>query len=315
MRFFSNKIRYSAAIFMTVLCFDFVPCIAQIFEPEGLNLPGQWNGFTNPPDSGSVFGSFTQTLGGVQLINSGTRRWQTHIQVADNGADALPGSTSFLFTSGPSSNAYVNKWAGVNVISDSLQNYQFNSGADNSINLLNNKVYTMNWEDRGYMTNRAIFMETSEIPVQIENLISNPSSNSVNPNTPVQIQIQLSNSPSPEEKFYLRYSTNFFATDTILPIAINQTQGLVTIPGFNEGVSVSYYVFSSTKTNPITNIDLLTLEFLNNNGLNFIYNVINQLNALSLGDDLIHCPGAIQDTLTAGDYFDTYLWSTGATSS
>jgi hypothetical protein len=158
-------------------------------------------------------------------------------------------------------------------------------------------------------------METSEMPVQIENLISTPSSNSVNPNTPVQIQIQLSNSPSPEEKFYLRYSTNFFATDTILPIAINQTQGLVTIPGFNEGVSVSYYVFSSTKTDPITNIDLQTLEFFNNNGLNFIYNVINQLNTLNLGDDLIYCPGTIRDTLDAGNQFETYLWSTGETTS
>lgn len=288
---------------------------SQIYEPEGLNLPGQWNEFTNPPDSGSVFGSFTQTLGGVKLINTGTRRWQAHLQVANTGANAQPGLTDFLFTSGPSSNAFANKWAGVNVISDSLQNYQFNAGADNRINLQNNKVYTMNWEDRGYMTNRAIFMETSEMPVQIENLISNPSSNSVNPNTPVQIQIQLSNSPSPEEKFYLRYTTNFFVTDTILPIAINQTQGLVTIPGFNEGVSVSYYVFSSTKTNPIANIDLLTLEFLNNNGLNFIYNVINQLNTLNLGDDLIYCPGTIQDTLYAGNQFETYLWSTGETTS
>lgn len=315
MLFFSNKTGFSTAILMLVLCFDFFPSIAQIYEPEGLNLPGQWNGFTNPPDSGSVFGSFTQSLGDVQVNNLGTRRWQTHIRVANSGADALPGSTSFLFTSGPITSAFSNKWAGVNVISDSLQNYVFNSGADNIINLLNNKVYTMNWEDRGYVASRAIFMETSAMPVKIENLIANPSSNFINPNTPVNVQIQLSATPSTEEYFYLRYSTNFFVTDTILPIIINQNQGLVSVPGFAEGQTISYYVFSSTKINPFQDIDLHTLEYINNNGLNFTYNVINVLNTLNLGDDILNCPGAIQDTLNAGDYFDTYIWSNGDTSS
>ena len=49
-----------------------------IFEPEGLNIPGTWNNFANPPESGSPFGSeFQVNQGGVKLITTGTRRWQS----------------------------------------------------------------------------------------------------------------------------------------------------------------------------------------------------------------------------------------------
>ncbi|MFN5371824.1 MAG: hypothetical protein ACK5B6_10205, partial [Bacteroidia bacterium] len=52
--------------------------VAQIFEPEGLNMPGTWNNFVNPPASGSVLGSeFQVNQGKLKLITTGTRRWQT----------------------------------------------------------------------------------------------------------------------------------------------------------------------------------------------------------------------------------------------
>ena len=40
---------------------------AQIYEPEGLNIPGSWNEWTNPPSNLSFAGS-SQTSGGQVVI-------------------------------------------------------------------------------------------------------------------------------------------------------------------------------------------------------------------------------------------------------
>ena len=72
---------------------------AQIFEPQGLNMPGTWNNFANPPLTGSVFGSSTQVNGSIQPISTGAKRWQTRIGIAPTGADVGAGTYTFLFTS------------------------------------------------------------------------------------------------------------------------------------------------------------------------------------------------------------------------
>ena len=287
---------------------------AQIYEPEGLNLPGQWNGFTNPPASGSVFGSSTQAAGTVQPIVVGTRRWQTHIRIAASNADTSAGTYSFLFTSGAAATPYSNKWAGVNVQLNTLQNYQYNTGADNSITVTNNHVYTCNWEDRGYQANRAIFMETTNYPVSIVSQSSSVNNGVVLPQTPVNVNVTLSAVPSPEEKFYLRYSSDFFNSSSIIPLNVNLTNGTATIPGFNSGVSITYYIFSTTIANPTADYDLYTLEYLNDNGLNFLYAVTDPLGAFNLGGDQEICQGSAVSIGTDAAY-DSFLWSTGAQTS
>ncbi len=288
---------------------------AQIYELEGLNLPGQWNSFVNPPTTGSVYGSSTQALGTVHPINTGTRRWQTRIHIANSNADTSAGTYSFLFTSGPNATPFANKWAGVNVIIDSLQSYQYNTGADNSITVQNNKVYTMNWQDIGYQANRAIFMETSNEPVSLLSQSINIIGTTVGPQTPVTATLLLSAIPSPEEKFYLRYSTDYYATSHIIPVSVVGTTGTATIPGFAAGLAVSYYYFSTTIDNPTSNYDLLTLDFLNDDGYNFLYGVVDPFLSFGLGDDILSCPGNIQDTLQTAGTFDSYLWSDSSTAS
>ncbi|HMM12941.1 MAG TPA: hypothetical protein PKE03_12670, partial [Bacteroidales bacterium] len=116
---------------------------AQIWEPEGLNLPGQWNNWQNPPVNNLALASSTQVQGGrVVKINQGTVRWQTIFSVAATGADLVGGTHNWLFTSGPVTNPWGNKWAGVNVQMNTLQDYTFNTGADNSVTLTNGKWYT-----------------------------------------------------------------------------------------------------------------------------------------------------------------------------
>jgi hypothetical protein len=299
--------------FLTILMCSFSVVQAQIFEPEGLNLPGTWNGFTNPPVSGSVFGSSTQVAGGqVNLITTGTRRWQASIACFEGG-DVAADTFDFLFTSGATATPFANKWAGVNVVIDQLQNYTFNSGADNRVILSDNKFYTINWRDAGYQNSSAIFMETSAEPVVIDSVSSDLSFNAVTPGVPIEISAYLSGEPSPEEIFYLRYSVDGFANSVIVPMDVSGSEAFGLIPGFNAGAQVFFYVFSSTVPNLNADFDMHTLRFLNDEGLNFTYTVVDPFNIVDLGADINACPADGPWTIDAGAGFTSYNWSTGAT--
>jgi hypothetical protein len=163
---------------------------AQIWEPEGLNLPGLWNNWTNPPVNCLALASYTQVPGGkVTKITSGTTRWQTIIKVAATGGDVIGGSYPFLFTSGPSATPWQNTWKDVTVVMNTLQNYTYNGLADNQITVVNGKWYTANWQDNGYAPTKAIFMETSGDPVSITGVTQSPLPGQVMPGQAVTVTI------------------------------------------------------------------------------------------------------------------------------
>lgn len=244
---------------------------AQIWEPEGLNLPGQWNNWQNPPLNNLALASSTQIQGGrVVKINQGIVRWQTIFSVAASGADIVGGTHNWLFTSGPANNPWGNKWAGVTVQMNTLQNYSFNSGADNSVTLSNGKWYTMNWEDKGYMNSRAIFMETSAQPVMLQ-AVSVPSG--ITAGQSATVSIMLSAAPSAGELIYLRYTNNAWATSSLVAVQLSGSMGTAVIPGQAEGATVRYYAFSTTVSNPTTDYDLYSIRVNNNNGSFYSYTV------------------------------------------
>ena len=296
-------------LFTTILLAGQSVLQAQIFESEGLNMPGQWNGFTNPPEANSVFGSATQVNGGLTLITTGQRRWQTSIHIAESNADTSAGTYSWLFTSGPTNNPYANKWAGVNVVMNTIQSYSFNTGADNVISLENDRYYTFNWEDIGYFSTRAIVMPTTSAPVNFVSLNYLP----LNPTSSegCQVQVDLDAIPSNDQFIYVRYSLDNFATSSILLMTVNGTTASAEIPALSNGTDVSFYVFSTSIENPTADFDLQTLRFINDDGLNFSYSVSDPTLTVNLGDDIQLCPGSDAVTIDAGAGFDTYLWSTG----
>lgn len=262
----------------------------QIYEPEGINMTGQFNGWSTPPNK-DVFSSAKQNTGGkLDIIKNGTLRWHTSFWVSatDTLADSDTGTFDFLFISGPSTNYYQNKWAGVVVIKDSLQAYTFNSGADNNIKL-NNGWYTMNWEDIGYASNRAIFMYTTNKPVTISSVTQNPSA--VTPAAPVTVTVNLSGSKSTEEKIYVRYSINNWATDSTLLATGSGSTYTATIGGQPLDTTVSYYVFTSTKSNITNNYDLYTINYDNNGGSNYSYKVQSQVVTTGTVSPTTYCSG------------------------
>ena len=261
-----------------LLCISFVIQVfivdsvqAQIWRPEGLNMPGAWNGWTNPPANNLALASNTQVPGGKITIDTvGTTRWKTIFSVAATGGDLVGGTYAWLFTSGPSSGAFNNKWAGVNVVMNTLQTYVYQGAADNNITIVNGKWYSVNWEDKGYMSSKAIFMETSALPV---NIVSVSVPVSVSPNTATPITVTTSAAKSAEEIIYLRYTTDAWATSVALPVTMSGTSGTVDLPGQASGTTVSYYSLSSTVTGLSTDFDLCTIYLNNNLGANYSYSI------------------------------------------
>jgi hypothetical protein len=243
---------------------------AQIYEPEGLNMPGAWNSWNNPPANNLALASATQVPGGrVVPIGLGIRRWQTFFSVAATGGDIVGGTYDWLFTSGPTTGPWGNKWSNVNVVMNTLQVYTKEGPANNNITVTDGKWYTMNWEDAGYSDTRAIFMETSAQPVDIASVTS-PSGN-VLPATPVNVTVTLASPKSIDEYVFLRYSTDAWVTSVILGVPVTTTTGMAQIPGQVDATTVSYYVFTSTLSSINTDFDLYTLKMNNNGGLNYSY--------------------------------------------
>jgi hypothetical protein len=275
---------------------------AQIWEPEGLNLPGLWNGWTNPPVNNLALASFTQVPGGkVTKITTGTVRWQTIVKVAASGGDVIGGSYPFLFTSGATATPWQNTWKDVTVIMNTLQDYTYNGTNDDQVTVNNGFWYTINWKDNGYSPSKAIFMETAGNPVSINTVTQSPLPGSVSPGQDVTVTLTLSSNASPQELFYVRYSNNGFTTSSLVPVTVAGTTGTAVIPATTG--NVTYYAFSTTVANPTSEYYMYAIKVNDNSGSNysFSYNTSNvnvtfkvDMSLQTVSPDGVHLVGDFQ---------------------
>ncbi len=266
-------------IILTILMAN-LSVFSQLYQPEGLNMPGEWCNWSNPPEK-LVFASDSQVIGGTvhRISDLSTAHYQT---IFSTPADTLAGTYEFLFTSGPTSNYWANKWTDVTVSINSFQTYTFHNdggGSNNSITLADNKFYVMNWEDNGYTDTRAIFMELSANPVSITNVSQD--TNIIQETESQTITISTDNTPPTEQHFFVRYTTNDWTTSSTIEASFSGNTGNATISGVTGNKTVEYYVFSTTLTNFSSfsgnDYDLITINFDNNNGSNYSYNVVGEL--------------------------------------
>ncbi|MFO7864215.1 MAG: hypothetical protein R6U85_09470, partial [Salinivirgaceae bacterium] len=250
--------------------------IAQIHEPEGLNMSGSWDGWTNPPDVLSLASSSQQTGGEITRRAMGTAHYHTTIQVAASGGDITGGTYDWLFTSGPTDGYSNNKWANTTVVINTIQEYTHQGGSNNSATLTNGKWYTVNFEDKEYVNTNAVFMETSAEPVTFSGLTFSPNSD-IKPWETVTVTLTASAAPCAEENVFLRYSTaSNFTNSTLVEFSFTGTAGTAQIPNFDAGTTVYFYAFSSTfdAASIDPNFDMLTINYINNSGSNYSYSVI-----------------------------------------
>lgn len=231
---------------------------SQIHEPDGLRIPGSWNGWVNNHDMGGVFD--------MQKINVGTQRWQTTFQFS--GPD---GEQSFKFVSGIS-NPWQNEWRNTAFSMNTLQTVGYNGASapntNNTVFLTQNKWYTVVWEDNGYNHSSAIFMESSNEPVEITQVSLPTQAEELED---ITVNITISQLASPEEVFYLRYTNNAWSTSVALVANMSGTSGTAIIPGQPGGSVVQYYFFSSTVSGFGDDYDLHTIRLNNNGGLNYSF--------------------------------------------
>ncbi len=253
-----NKITCLTFLFALFIGF---PVFSQIYEPDGLRMPGSWNEWNNEQNMGGPFD--------LVKINTGTPRWKTTFEFTANS-----GEQQFKFVSTSFGDVWGNQWAGNTQLQpNQLGSYTYGtpSDPDNAIHLQQNKWYTVVFEDSGYEDTRAIFMETSQQPVAISSVLQDPVL--VEENQEVTVTASLSALPSAEEIFFLRYSTNQWESDATVAMQGADQTLTATIPAQPSGTSVSYYVFSSVVSQPGSDADLLTLMQNNNSGSNFSYTV------------------------------------------
>jgi hypothetical protein len=247
---------------------------AQIYEPEGINMPGSWNSWSNAPTN-VVLGNPNQVSGGTLAVTGfGTKKWQTKFSVAASGGNLVGGAYEFKFSSGPSSNYWNNFWGGTAYSLNTLQATSFGASANNSITLTNGKWYTMNWIDIGYANTQAIFMETSAQPITVSGITQFPSNGNVTSADAVALTITANAAPSSEELTYIRYSIDGFSTSTLAPVTFTGSSGMATIPAQSAGAVVAYYLFTTTLSNPaITDADKVSIHQHRNGAVNYTYNV------------------------------------------
>lgn len=272
---------------------------AQIYQPDGVRMPGTWNGWANTTGMGGPFD--------LQVINQGTLRWQTTFQFIGTS-----GIHEFKFVSTAFGDPWGNQWAAnTNMTLNQLNTFIYGTPSDpnNKVALTGGKWYTVIFEDKGYVNTRAIFMETSAQPVEILTVSRQPLL--VDPGQPATITAQLSGNPSPEEKFYLRFTTDNWATSTLYSMSITGNQATSSIPGYSDGTQVKYYVFSSTLSNPMADYDLVTLRKNDNGGQYFNYTIGAGIQCGQAVDVVYTDPAFPQENMPVIIYFNAELGNGG----
>jgi hypothetical protein len=250
------------AIYLLLACIigQFSIKAQNIFSGEPVQVVGAFNGYaTTPYNADYRTTTYRRVTTAAGNPTDGRGQWTTTINIQFAGGDITPinmpggGGNGFLFISGPSANRFQNKWVfsgigqgtvdGLNTISC------FNCGNDMGLNMSTLGYYTFIFNDCGYtQTNSRYYVAyTSAPPVSVTR-----TSQTVNPGGSVTVNISTSATPSPEEKIYVRYTTgaDFSGTGTSATLQATGvgTSYSATIPAQTPGLTIRYYVFTSTRT-------------------------------------------------------------------
>ena len=207
----------------------------QIWEPDGVRIPGDWNSWANTHNMGGDF-DLTKTTDGLD-------RWTTTFEYTGS-----TGSVNFKIASGGSGGEWANQWACHGFTLDAVNSVGMCGMSDNTASLTQNNYYTFIFKDNGYATTSVCLMETSASPIAIsgQTRTTAPGVNPA-PTQAVTIEVTLSGTKSAEERVFLVYTTDGWTTRAAIELDnISGTSGSATIPGQVGGTTVNYYFASST---------------------------------------------------------------------
>jgi len=175
-----------------------------------------------------------------------------------------------------------NQWVYTNSLLDTDTKYTFTwtifGGVGNTRmnGYESNKWYTFRLADGGtneYLSRDGIVMETSEEPITIASVTEATSSNE---NQAIPIGITLSAAKCVEEKIYVRWSTNNWATAAVSPATGSDTSYSADIPAMPHDTHVEYRALSTTSmlTPDEDADDVEVIDFDDNFGEDYEYTVV-----------------------------------------
>lgn len=139
------------------------------------------------------------------------------------------------------------------------------------------RYYTFNITENSASNNSMCVLETSYNPLTISSsgISQSPAAGSVYPCQSVTVSVTTASAPSSGEYVYVRYTTNGWASSSLVQLSFTGNVGTAVLPTQTSGTTVQYYVMSSNSTSGTigTNYDLFTLDLLNNSGSNYSYTV------------------------------------------
>lgn len=161
-----------------------------------------------------------------------------------------------------------------------------------SFNHIQNRYYVFKWNG----SDKGVIFQLTDTPASISNVSHTP------PHPlhyqPVTVQVTLNKALPPEQAVFLHYSTNNFASSTVVKMTGSGTSYSATIPAHNPFVTVSYYVFTSGNVSSIAPADanLMAITYANNGGANYSYRLghpIDHAKALWLDTGTIAWAGLV----------------------
>jgi hypothetical protein len=211
-----------------------------------LVIAGDWNAY-NKGDNNSPWRLNKVTAPGVNGTPDSQNWFTNTIHVAQTGGNTTPGTHSFVLVAG---NSFANQWVGTTINIDGRTTLPYFHG--NALGPVNNITMSA-----GYYSFRVVdgnIAGTSSTTISVMKTTNPPVTTSLSGRSPqdptsldlVTVNISLGAPKSPEERVYLRWSTNNFLTSTMTSASGSGTAYSATIPAQPDGTGVQYCAVIST---------------------------------------------------------------------
>jgi len=221
---------------------------------SGEQVKGELNGWGTWSMTGSLGGTFIHTTG--------------QVTAADDSASMF----KFFKDS--------NLWYGNGSALTFAQIYTnfSTSGGDSSFNHIQNSFYVFKWNGN----DKGVIFQLSSAPATISGVSQSP----VTPGSanPVDVTATTNTTPPSEQALWVRYTTDNWASSTVVKMSGSGTSYTAQIPAQAGGTTVAYYIFSSGNVGSIagTDADLMTITYNNNSGSNYSYTVSSPPGAITV---------------------------------
>ncbi|MBU0764480.1 MAG: hypothetical protein KJ607_06575, partial [Bacteroidetes bacterium] len=146
--------------------------------------------------------------------------------------------------------------------------------ADLQVAVTNTNYYTFVIGKNSTGNNDMSILETTYDPAAVDS-VSCPSG-PVDENNPVTVTVRLDGSKHPDQKVFIRYTTDNWASSYFIQVPSFDVQltGTADIPGQSSGTQVQYYALSTNQTSlDHATCDYFTLNLNHNSGINYTYDV------------------------------------------